>query len=114
MHEISLIKNIFYTLEETFPEKMDQLRGIYLTVGILSNIQPLLMQSAFEAVLLDEPQYKKAALHIEVLPIMVYCEQCQEKSGVNDYKFICAKCGGPCNKIVQGEEMLITKVEFEN
>ncbi len=114
MHEISLVKNIFYTLEEEFPGKMGQLRGIYLTVGILSNIQPLLMQSAFEAVLLDEPQYNRSSLHIEVLPIMVYCEECQEKSEVNDYKFICAKCGRPCNKIVQGEEMLITKVEFEN
>lgn len=114
MHEISLVKNIFYTLEEEFPGKMDQLRGIYLTVGILSNIQPLLMQSAFDAVLLDELKYNKASLHVEVLPIMVYCEECQEKSEVNDYKFICAKCGRPCNKIVQGEEMLITKVEFEN
>ena len=114
MHEISLVRNIFSTLEDTFPGKVSEVRGIYLTVGVLSNVQPLLMQSAFEAVLLDEPKYSNASLHVEMLPIRVHCEECQVESEVKDYKFICAKCGKPSSKVVQGEEMLITKVEFEN
>ena len=111
MHEISLVRNIFRTLEDEFPGEMGRLRGIHLRVGLLSNVQPLLMQSAFEAVLLDEPQYQKASLYVELLPILVYCGECEKTSEVSNYKFVCS-CGRPSKNIVQGEELLISRVEF--
>ena len=73
MHEISLVK-IFNTLRRS-SRKMDEIRGIYLTVGELSNIQPLLMKT-LDAVLQDEPKFCKTILHVDVLPIKVYCEHC--------------------------------------
>ncbi|PUZ30011.1 hydrogenase nickel incorporation protein HypA/HybF [Chitinophaga costaii] len=112
MHEISLVRNIFNTLEDEFPGKMDDIRGIYLTVGILSNVQPLLMQSAFEAVQQDEPKYANTHLHVEVLPIQIKCDICDAISSVEQYKFICKTCGRPCSHVIQGEELLISKVEF--
>lgn len=113
MHEISLVKNIFRTLEETFPEKIEKLRGIYLQVGILSNVQPILMQNAFEAVLLDEPRYNNSSLHVEVLPVLIHCDACDKNSEVLNYNFVCS-CGKPSKNIVQGLEMMINKVEFED
>ncbi len=114
MHEISLVRNIFNTLEHEFPGRMHEVRGIYLTVGLLSNVQPILMQNAFEAVVHDEPQYAHTQLHVEVLPIKVHCTECNRESQVEQYKFICAQCGRPVSNVVQGEEMLISKVEFVN
>lgn len=114
MHEISLVRNIFQTLEEEFPGKMSELRGIYLTVGLLSNVQPLLMQSAFEAVKEDEPRYARTSLHVQVLPILIRCSQCGAESEVEQYRFICKSCNAPSSNVIQGEEMLISKVEFEN
>jgi hydrogenase nickel incorporation protein HypA/HybF len=114
MHEISLVRNVFKTLEAEFPDKIDDIKCIYLTVGILSNIQPLLMQSAFDAVLLDEPKYKNASLQVDVLPIKIYCDDCKIDSEVTNYTFICLQCSKPSKNVIQGEEMLITKVEFEN
>ena len=113
MHEISLVKNIFKTLEESFPEKIEKLRVIYLQVGILSNVQPILMQNAFEAVLLDEPRYNNSSLHVEVLPVLIHCDACDKNTEVLNYTFVCT-CGKPCNNIVQGLEMMINKVEFED
>lgn len=113
MHEISLVKNIFRTLEETFPEKIEKLRVIYLQVGILSNVQPILMQNAFEAVLLDEPRYNNSSLHVEVLPVLIHCDACDKNSEVLNYNFVC-NCGKPSKNIVQGLEMMINKVEFED
>jgi hydrogenase nickel incorporation protein HypA/HybF len=113
MHEISLIRNIFKTLEDEFPGKIETVRGIHVTVGILSNVQPILMQSAFEAVQQDEPRYNKASLQIIVLPILVHCVDCGKDSEVQQYKFTCSCCGKPSKNIVQGEELLISKVEFE-
>ena len=114
MHEISLVRNIFHTLEAEFPDRMAELRGIHLTVGLLSNVQPLLMESAFEAVLLDQPRYAHTSLHVEVLPIKVHCKSCGTQSKVEQYRFVCADCGKPCSDVVQGEELLISKVEFAN
>lgn len=114
MHEISLVRNIFNTLEAEFPDKTSEIRGIYLTVGLLSNVQPLLMQSAFEAVLQDEPRYAQTSLHVEVLPIKIMCSDCQTESEVQQYKFICGQCGKPSRNVIQGEELLISKVAFEN
>lgn len=113
MHEISLVRNILKTLEDEFPGETDTIRGIHLTVGLLSNVQPILVQNAFEAVLQDEPQYNKASLHVTVLPILIYCGDCEKNSEVQHYKFVCSHCGKPGKNIVQGEELVISKVEFE-
>jgi hydrogenase nickel incorporation protein HypA/HybF len=113
MHEISLVRNIFNTLEDEFPGEIDKVRGIYLTVGLLSNVQPILMQNAFEAFLLDEPKYNQASLHVTVLPVLIHCDDCNKDSEVQHYKFACSYCGKPGKNIIQGEELLISKVEFE-
>jgi hydrogenase nickel incorporation protein HypA/HybF len=112
MHEISLVRNIFKTLEDEFPGEIDRVRGIHLTVGVLSNVQPVLMQSAFEAVLEDQPLYNKTSLHVKVLPVLIHCKDCDKDVEVHHYKFICS-CGKPSRNIIQGEELLISKVEFE-
>jgi len=113
MHEISLVRNILKTLEEEFPSRVERIRCIQLTAGLLSNVQPILMQNAFEAVLLEEPKYNKATLQVEVLPILVYCDDCDKTTEVVNYTFACS-CGKPSKNIVQGEELLISKVEFVN
>lgn len=113
MHEISLVRNIFRTLEDEFPADMNRVRGIYLKVGLLSNVQPILMQNAFAAVLEDEPQYDQTSLHVEVLPILIHCDDCDKTTEVQQYRFVCA-CGKPSRNVVQGEELLISKVEFDD
>lgn len=113
MHEISLVRNIFKTLEDEFPGEIERVRGIYLTVGLLSNVQPILMQNAFEAVLEDKPTYRKASLHVEVKPVLIYCDECDKTTEVKEYRFVCS-CGKPSRNVVQGEELLISKVEFED
>lgn len=112
MHEISLVRNIFNTLESEFPDRFSEIRNIYLTVGELSNVQPILMQNAFEAVIEDEPKYRNANLHVEVLPIKIFCDQCNQESEVSQYKFICKNCQSPSRKVIQGEELVISKIEF--
>lgn len=112
MHEISLVRNIFRTLEDEFPTDMNRIRGIHLKVGLLSNVQPILMQNAFAAVLEDEPGYQKTSLHVEVLPILIYCDECKKTTEVQQYRFVCS-CGKPSRNVIQGEELLISKVEFD-
>lgn len=111
MHEISLVRNIFRTLEDEFKEDFKRIEKIHLKAGLLSNVQPILMQNAFEAVLEDEPNYKGKSLEVEVLPILIYCDACNKTTEVQQYRFIC-ECGKPSRNVVQGEELLISKVQF--
>ena len=113
MHEISLVRNIFRTLEEEFPQDIPKVRAIHLTVGLLSNVQPILMQNAFQAVLEDEPRYQKTTLNVTVLPILIQCDDCGKTSEVQQYRFICP-CGKPSKNVIQGEELLISSVDFDD
>jgi hydrogenase nickel incorporation protein HypA/HybF len=111
MHEISLVRNIFRTLEEEFPGRVEKLSRIQLKAGILSNVQPILMQNAFEAVVEDEPKYAGIKLEVEVLPILIHCDDCDKTTEILNYRFVC-DCGKPSRNIIQGEELMISQVEF--
>ncbi|TAF63541.1 MAG: hydrogenase maturation nickel metallochaperone HypA [Cytophagales bacterium] len=113
MHEISLVRSIFRTLEDKFSkEELSQITQIDLKVGLLANVEPILMQSAFEAVTQTEPQYANTTLHIDLLPIVVHCPACQKEHTVQNYRFVCS-CGTPTNQIIQGNELLISQVHFK-
>jgi hydrogenase nickel incorporation protein HypA/HybF len=111
MHEISLVRTIFRTLEDSFPpEELRRLEAIELKVGPLSNVEPILLQNAFEAVLeSEETRFQGVALRVNVIPVLVYCVECDRTSEVENYRFVCA-CGKPCSNVVQGNELLIERV----
>lgn len=90
----------------------EQIERIYLQVGELSNVEPIAMQNAFEAVIEDDTRYRHAQLSITVTPVLIYCSDCKKTCGIQNYHFICS-CGKPSKEIVQGDELLITKVEFK-
>lgn len=114
MHEISLVRTIFSTLEAEFQrEDLEKLTAIDLKVGLLSNVEPLLMQNAFEAVTTAEGKYQNVQLQVELVPIEIYCAACKAHSTIENYKFACAVCGQPNNNVVKGTELLIHRVHFE-
>lgn len=115
MHEISLVRNIFATLESEFSvAELQNLTAIDLRVGLLSNVEPALMQNAFTAVTSAEEKFQAAKLNVEIVPIKIYCESCDKHSLINNYKFACANCGTPNNNVVQGTELLIHRVHFKD
>lgn len=114
MHEISLVRNVFNTLHHEFDKgTIPNIKKINIKAGVLSNIEPILMQNAFEAVVAtDSPEFKDAILNIEILPIIIECLNCQTKSEIKNYTFICSSCQKPSNNIIQGNELLISGVEL--
>ncbi|MCH2081398.1 MAG: hydrogenase maturation nickel metallochaperone HypA [Saprospiraceae bacterium] len=115
MHEISLVRSIFNTLESEFSKKeLDTMTAINLRVGLLSNVEPLLMQNAFDAVTTAEEKYQGVKLQVELVPIEIHCNDCQSSSIVENYKFVCASCGKPNNNVVKGTELLIHQVHFDS
>ena len=113
MHEISLIRNIFKTLEGEFDqEQLESLTAIDLKVGLLSNVEPALMQNALAAVTSAEEKYQEVKLNIELIPIEIHCSSCDVNTTIENYKFACGTCGQPNNNVVKGTELLIHRVHF--
>ena len=113
MHEVSLVRSIAATLEQEFgADELEQLTDVRLRVGILSNVQPVLMQNAFRAVQEGEGKLLGVKLHVEVLPAIVECEMCGARTEIDNYKFACGTCERPTSNIVQGTELLIHNVAF--
>lgn len=115
MHEISLIRSVINSLEEQFSEEeLEHLLAIDLKIGLLSNIEPLLMQNAFDAVTAAEEKFQNVKLNTETVPIEIYCQECDQNSLVENYVFKCTQCGKPNNNVVKGTELLIHRVHFED
>lgn len=114
MHEIYLIRNIFERIEEEFPEKCESVSEIHLRVGLLSNVQPILIQNAYKAFVMEFPQYYNTKLVVEQLPAIIECESCKSKTEVKQNRFVCGECDAPGRNIIQGEELYINEIKFEH
>ncbi len=113
MHEVSIVSSIVRTLEmELDQEQLDTMEAIYLKVGVLSNIEPQLLHNAFEAYRHQSSPFGKVKLHIESTPLKIKCELCNHETEVKNYRFYCENCDRPSKNVIQGEELLIHKVEF--
>lgn len=111
MHEIYLIRNTFERIEEEFPEKFKRVSEIHLKVGLLSNVQPILITNAFKAFVMEFPEYYNTQLIVDTLDVIIECE-CGAKTVIEKNRFVCKSCNKPCRNIIQGEELYINEIKF--
>ncbi|MEO0470769.1 MAG: hydrogenase maturation nickel metallochaperone HypA [Bacteroidota bacterium] len=114
MHELSLVRNIFASLEPEFSEEeLRRLQTVRIKIGMLANVEPILLQNAFTAYQQEHPKFQAVKLETELVPIKVHCESCGALTTVRQYLFKCDACGLPSRNIVSGEELLIHQVVFD-
>ena len=83
MHEVSLVRNMLRTLEDKFsPQEMSRLVRIKMKIGKLSNVEPILMQTAFDAVIYEHPNYKNVQLEIEPQEVQITSTQPEGTTGL--------------------------------
>ncbi len=114
MHEVSIVQQIISTLENTLSaEEQNKIEKIFIHVGELSNVQPILLVNAFEALQEAENKFKNVTMYVTQIPITLWCEKCKKESSVKKYVFRCNWCDTPSNKILTGEELLIHKITYK-
>jgi hydrogenase nickel incorporation protein HypA/HybF len=111
MHEIGIIQDILHILEDKYKDKIVDIKKVEIEAGLLCNVQPILIQNAYEAVIASESKYSNIELDVKLLPIIAFCQKCEENFEVMRHKFVC-KCGEPSRTIVQGEELRISRIDF--
>ena len=113
MHELSLVQSIFSTLEsELSQEELAKLEVVELNIGLLSNVEPVLLNNAFKAYQDTRNAYLGVELKTNLIPITINCPICKKESEVKNYVFMCAHCGSPSNQIITGEELLIHRIHY--
>lgn len=111
MHELSILSEMVQILREAHNSHFDQITKVQIEAGLLSNVQPVLIQNAFEALVLEQPALAAIDLEIVVLPIIAFCASCGQPFEVSSYRFVCPN-GHPSRQLIQGDELRIGKVEF--
>ena len=85
---------------------------IHVAIGLLSGVESPLLRNAF-SVAAAGTVADHAKLHIEDVPVRVYCPRCDVESEVDVNRLLCSQCGGWRNRLVGGDELLLTRVELE-
>ncbi|MGV8123310.1 MAG: hydrogenase maturation nickel metallochaperone HypA [Candidatus Xenobiia bacterium LiM19] len=117
MHEMSVLLNIFETVEETLRKQFEntaevKVEKITLQAGKLSMVVPEALQFAF-TVAREGTIFQKALLDIKEIPLVATCNECGEKITMDRPVFTCTKCDSFDLHIISGRELFIESVEIE-
>ncbi|HEX4374807.1 MAG TPA: hydrogenase maturation nickel metallochaperone HypA [Puia sp.] len=113
MHEVSICQTIIDSLENEFDEEeLEEIRKVYLRIGILSCVEPTVLKHVFTMMVADG-LLQHAELETEMIDVLAFCENCNKEFKVERYIFICADCGKSSSKILEGKELQIHKIIFE-
>lgn len=113
MHEVSICQGVINSLEEEMEEeKLEQVREIHLKVGVLSCVDPSILKHVYTFMIVDMP-LQHSVLETQLVDVLAECKPCGKEFKVDKYKFVCPECGLPLSKIIEGNELQIHKIVFE-
>ena len=69
---------------------------------------------AYDVYHLRDGRFQNVALKIESTQLKIQCEVCDHVTNVENYRFLCENCERPSKNVIEGEEMLIHKIEFDD
>ncbi len=116
MHEYSIVQSLLDLVEENAKKYgVKEAEKIKVKIGILSGVEPHLLQIAFDT-FKEKTICQNAELEMIIQPIVAKCEECQEESEFekNEIFFECKKCKSANLKILDGEDMYLLSIEFKD
>lgn len=111
MHEYALALDIMSTLREKYPEDIDRLTSISLTVGQFSGVVTDSLDFCLHMVLKDQ-KLPEAKVVIEEEEAMAECA-CGERYPLTDLLQPCPRCGAYDRHLLSGKGIMIRSIEVE-
>lgn len=114
MHEMGIVQNIIDILEQQARmHDAKRIVSIKLEFGALTAVLPSAISFAFE-ILSKGGVTEGAALDIRIIPIKVFCPECNQESILVEYQPHCPICSSPMLQILEGrDEMRVASMEIE-
>jgi hydrogenase nickel incorporation protein HypA/HybF len=111
MHEMSICQALMDQVERIANEQgASQVDSIVLSIGPLSGVEPVLLTRAFEVACMHTIA-ENATLEIDTGPVVVECRSCGAKGEAGVNRLLCASCGDWQVNVVQGDELLLMRLE---
>ncbi len=113
MNEFALARSMNNTILDLCNNMgFTRVRKILLKVGVVKDVNPELMVSAF-AMLAKGKVTEGALLAIMFVPLTLNCYDCGNRGYRDDNKLKCPKCGSQNVKLITGLEFSIESIEVE-
>ena len=113
MHEYSIVTAL---LEECDRHAKDnqakKITKVELKLGILSGVEPALLETAFAAFKL-EGICAEAELKINIQPLILRCHDCSKETTHDERSIVCQHCCSTNTQVLDGEDMMLMQLELE-
>ncbi|RLG09197.1 hydrogenase maturation nickel metallochaperone HypA [Candidatus Pacearchaeota archaeon] len=116
MHEFSIVNNLFLMLKKHKKQKkLKKIKKIIVEIGEISGIEIELFEYAFKTLKNFEEyeEFLETELQIERKEAKVKCLNCKKEFKPENFVFICPFCKSFNTKIIQGEDLILKKIEAE-
>ena len=111
MHEFSLAIDLVEQLTEVMiRENATKIVEINIVMGAMSGVERVPFEFAFPQAAQDTP-LEGAVLHIEEVPLVLKCSDCNKETETDELLMICPLCNSVSVEITQGKEFLIKSME---
>ena len=113
MHELSICQALIAQVELLAREqRAKRVLSLAVAVGPLSGVEANLLRQAYPFAAAGTVA-EGAELAIEDRPIRVHCTSCGQDSDATANRLLCAYCGDWRTELVSGDELILSRVEFE-
>ncbi len=112
MHEIGIMeRTLEIAIDHAKQQNANYIQKINMNIGKLSGVVPEALEFAFD-VITQGTIAENATLKINTIPVICYCDSCQEKFNPQEWFFECPHCHQFSNHILQGKEIELISVEI--
>ncbi len=114
MHELSIIKSLIEQVEQICKEHGEKsVSRIVLRVGLLEHINPDTFMFMFEQAK-EATCAESAELVLVIEPTKIQCRKCSHVYKPEDSIWLCPRCNEIGGEIVQGTDIVLEAVYFED
>lgn len=112
MHEMGIVFHVIDDIKEVGKENdLTRVSSVTLQLGEVSSVVPEYLTDMWNWAVNREELMKGAALKIERIPAVTYCEACGKTYPTVEYGKTCPHCGSGNTYLLQGNEFLIKEIE---
>ena len=110
MHELAMAREIIDIVQaEMVRQNLHRVESVVVRIGALTGLNADALAFGFEASVVDTP-LAGARLDVQQVPIKAKCRACGQEDAVEEFVFICPRCGGTDLEVIEGEELDIDHI----
>lgn len=112
MHELGVVFHIMKGVKRVAAENnLTEVASVTVELGQVSAVIPHYLTDCWRWASDKEELLRGAALKIEELPAITYCEACEKTYSTVEHGKICPYCGSGKTYLVQGDQVMIKEIE---